>query len=520
MVRRGFVSPIYPQPKDRLACMIILATLAIHPIDVAIIAIYIVGTTLLGIWLGKGGNSTNDFFLGSKNLPTWALLLSIVATETSTVTFLSVPGLAFKEGGNFGFLQLALGYIVGRVLVLVFLLPLYFQNENSTAYEVFQRNFGSSTRRLASLFFLIARTLGDGLRLFLTALALQQVMQLPFEISVAILAVATAIYALFGGVRSVVWNDCLQFGVYMAGAVIALSVILMRLPGGTEQYFQFASETGRLRLFDLELFPTEGHLTLWAGLLGGAMLSLATHGADQLIVQRYLCAKDQRSAGWALLWSGPIVFAQFALFLAIGVALACYFTEFDPTKVNIAGDQALATFIVGELPLGIRGIILAAVFAAAMSTLSSSVNSSSSSLLQDFGRQAWSDLPEERRLRLARAFTVLFTLSQAAVAVIAFRGDFADTVVNQALAIAGFSAGLLLGLFFVALVVGRVSSILANIGLLTGAAVITLVAFQTSISGYWYSLICCGTSFGVTVFLGYVVSWRGETSQIASLEED
>lgn len=500
--------------------MILVANLAIHPIDVAIIAAYIVGTTLLGIWLGKGGNSTNDFFLGSKNLPTWALLLSIVATETSTVTFLSVPGLAFKEGGNFGFLQLALGYIVGRVLVRMFLIPLYFQNDNATAYEVFQRSFGSSTRRLASLFFLIARTLGDGLRLFLTALALQQVMQLPFEVSVAILAVATAIYALFGGVRSVVWNDCLQFGVYMAGAAIALSVIMMRLPGGTEQYIQFASETGRLRLFDFELFPPQGQLSLWAGLLGGAMLSLATHGADQLIVQRYLCAKDQRSAGWALLWSGPIVFAQFALFLAIGVGLACYFTEFDPTKVSIPGDQALATFIVGELPLGIRGIILAAVFAAAMSTLSSSVNSTSSSLLQDFGRQTWNELPEERRLLLARAFTLLFTLAQAVVAVVAFRGHFADTVVNQALAIAGFSAGLLLGLFFVALVIGRVSGILANIGLLTGALVITFVAFQTSISGYWYSLICCGTSFAVTVLLSYVMSWRSETSHVTSMEED
>ncbi len=500
--------------------MIILATLAIHPIDVAIIAVYIVGTTLLGIWLGKGGNSTNDFFLGSKNLPTWALLLSIVATETSTVTFLSVPGLTFTEGGDFGFLQLALGYIVGRVLVLIFLLPLYFQNENSTAYEVFQRNFGSSTRRLASLFFLVARTLGDGLRLFLTALALQQVMQLPFEVSVAVLAIATAIYALFGGVRSVVWNDCLQFGVYMAGAVIALSVILTRLPGGSEQYFAFASQTGRLRLFDFDLYSANGHLTLWAGLLGGAMLSLATHGADQLIVQRYLCAENQRSAGWALLWSGPIVFVQFALFLGIGVGLACYFTEFAPAKVNIPGDQALATFIVGELPLGIRGIILAAVFAAAMSTLSSSVNSSSSSLLQDLGRKSWHELPEQRRLRLAQGFTLLFTIAQAAVAIIAFRGQFADTVVNQALAIAGFSAGLLLGLFFVALVIGRVSSLLANIGLLTGATVITLIAFQTSISGYWYSLICCGTSFSVTVFLGYLTAWRGNTSQMASLEEE
>ncbi len=500
--------------------MIFLATLAIHPIDVAIIVVYIIWTTLLGVWLGKGGNSTNDFFLGSKNLPSWALLLSIVATETSTVTFLSVPGLAFRDGGNFSFLQLAMGFIIGRLLVLFFLLPLYFQDENSTAYQVFQKAFGSSTRRLASLFFLIARTLGDGLRLFLTALALQQVMQLPFEVSVAMLAIATAIYALFGGVRSVVWNDCLQFGVYMAGAAIALSVILARLPGGTDQYFQFASETGRLQLFNWQLFPQDGSLTLWAGLLGGATLSLATHGADQLIVQRYLCAKDQRSAGWALALSGPIVFAQFALFLAIGAGLACYFAEFDPSKTTMPGDEALATFIVGELPIGVRGVILAAVFAAAMSTLSSSVNSSSSSLLQDLGLRSWAQLSDERRLKMARWFTLLFTMLQATVAIVAYRGQFAETVVNQALAIAGFSAGLLLGLFFIALTIGKVPSIFANIGLLAGTAIITVVAFRTDISGYWYSLICCGSAFGVTASLWLITSWLGSSPQAASIEEE
>lgn len=494
--------------------------MATHPVDFAVIAIYLLGTTLLGVWLGRGGGSTNDFFLGSRNLPAWALLLSIVATETSTVTFLSVPGLAFKEGGNLGFLQLAIGYVIGRIGVLLFLLPLYFKNENATAYEVLQRNFGDSTRRLASVLFLGARTLGDGLRLFLTALALHHVLQLPLELSVVVLAVATAIYAFMGGVRSVVWNDCLQFAVYMSGAVIALLVILARLPGGWGQYWNFAAETGRLQIFSTEFLPSDGHLTLWSGVVGGAVLSLATHGADQLIVQRYLCARSQRSAGWALFWSGPVVLLQFALFLGIGIGLACYYTQFNTGHLLLAGDEALATFIVQELPIGVRGIILAAVFAAAMSTLSSSVNSSASSLLGDFGGTMWKDLPDARRLLLAKAFTLLFTVLQAAVAIGAFYGGFATTIVHQALAIAGFSAGLLLGLFLVALVIGAVPSLQANAGLVFGAVIITYIAFWTPLSGYWYSLVCSVSVFTVTSLLWYLTVWRTRPEPVASVQEE
>lgn len=500
--------------------MSFLDSLAIPPVDAAIIALYILGTTLLGVWLGKGENSTSDFFLGSGNLPSWALLLSIVATETSTVTFLSVPGLAFKQGGNFGFLQLAIGYIIGRVFVLTFLLPLYFKNQNSTAYEVFQRNFGTSTRKLASVFFLGARTLGDGLRLFLTAFTLQQVIHINFDVSVIVIAVATAIYALFGGVRSVVWNDCLQFAVYMTGAFIAIGVILYRLPGGAQEYFAFASETGRLQLFDINFLPENGQLTLWSGIFGGAVLSLATHGADQLIVQRYLCAKDQRSAGLALFWSGPIVFAQFALFLAIGAGLACYYAQFDPARESLAGDQAFASFIVNDLPIGIRGVILAAVFAAAMSTLSSSVNSSSSSLLDDLGGEELRKLPDNRRLLLARVFTVLFTVLQAVVAIVAYYQGYATTVVHQALAIAGFSAGLLLGLFLIALVIGRVPSLYANIGLLAGAVIVVCVWQYYGLSGYWNSLVCCVSVFTITATIWSITNFIFEPSPIASVEDE
>lgn len=499
--------------------MFLMASMAIPSIDVAIIACYLIATTLVGVWLGRGSTSTNEFFLGSRNLPTWALLLSIVATETSTVTFLSVPGLAFAKNGNFTFLQLALGYIVGRLLVLSLLLPLYFQNENTTAYQVLHRNFGHSTRQIASVFFLGARTLGDGLRLFLTALALQQVINLPFEASVAILAIATAVYALLGGVRSVVWNDCLQFGVYMTGAAIAVAVMLTRLPGGWEQFVSFASQTGRLQLIDTQFLPPGGTITLWSGVLGGAVLSLATHGADQLIVQRYLCAQDQRSAAWALFWSGPIVLVQFALFLTIGAGLACYFTQFDPGRLEMAGDQALASFIVNDLPWGVRGVILAAVLAAAMSTLSSSVNSSASSLLDDLGGERWRQVSEAGRLLLARSFTLLFVVLQSGVAITAYQAAFENAVVNVALAVAGFSAGLLLGLFLVALVIGSIPSWQANTALLAGALVIGWVVFGTQVSGYWYSLICCSSTFAVAGLLWLVTPRISDAPQVVQLEE-
>ncbi|GAA4421156.1 sodium:solute symporter family transporter [Bremerella cremea] len=499
--------------------MSFFATLAITPIDLTIIALYVLGTAILGVYLGRGNHSSGDFFLGSKNLPTWALLLSIVATETSTVTFLSIPGVAFQPGGSFAFLQLALGYIVGRILVLIFILPIYFREETSTAYQVFQRTFGPSTQRMASLFFLIARTLGDGLRLYLAALALQQVTNMPFEANVAILAIVTAFYALLGGVRSVVWNDCLQFAVYMAGAVVIMMLIVQQIPGGVSEYLQFAQETGRWKMFDWRWFPQDGSITIWSGLIGGATLSLATHGADQLIVQRYLCAANQRSAGWALFWSGPIVFVQFTIFLAIGVGLAYFYQQIDPDLATIAGDEALPKFIVQQLPIGITGIVLAAVFAAAMSTLSSSVNSSSSSLLDDWVTGLYPNLSDQRRLRLARGFTLLFTLLQAIVAVGAYRGQFADSVVNQALAIAGFSAGLLLGLMLLAIMIPHVSSMAANLGLLIGASTISVVAIQTNVSGYWYSFICATTTFLATGILGMLFRKSPPSAEITSFED-
>lgn len=450
--------------------------------DAWVIGCYLVATTLFGVWFGRGQTNRTDFFLGSRSLPTWALLLSIVATETSTVTFLSIPGKSFSPDGNFLFLQLAFGYVVGRFAVVMLLFPLHFSGRPMTAYAIFGERFGVLTRRAASLVFLLARTAGDGMRLFLTALALQVALDAPFGWSVLIIAGATAIYSFFGGVKSVVWNDCLQFFVYMLGALIVAWIIVARLPGGLQQIFDFAAETNRNQLIDWRTQSPEGHLTIWSGLLGGAFLSLATHGADQLIVQRYLCASNRKSAAWALLLSGPVVVVQFALFLAIGVGLACYYNEFSPVRLEeLSGDQALASFVVNDVGVGVRGVILAAVFAAAMSTLSSSVNSSASSLLEDFFGDWYRNLPDWTALHTARLLTLFFVAAQTAVALGAHWLAFEQSTVSVVLAIAGFSAGLLLGLYFLGLAVGSARSWQAISALAMG-----IVATTTALAGGYY----------------------------------
>lgn len=469
-------------------------------LDIGLIALYMLATIGLGLWLARGQRDRVDYFLGRHQLPTWALLLSIVATETSTVTFLSVPSKAFSPGGNFLFLQVALGYIVGRLVVVALLMPHYFRGEPLTAYAVLQQRFGPATRKVASVIFLLARTVGDGLRLYLAALAVQVSMSLSLETSVLIVAGVTAIYAFSGGVKSVVWNDCLQFFVYMGGAMLILGVILQRLPGGFEQVWQFARDTGRLELFDFRWIH-KGTDTFWPALFGGAFLSLATHGADQLIVQRYLCARDQRSASLALGWSGPVVFLQFALFLFIGLAIACYFSEFDPSRLEQPGDRALMSFVALDLFPGARGLILAAVCAAAMSTLSSSVNSSASSLLDDL-LAAWTARQSDSvALWAARLCTLLFTSAQAGIALVAASIVRDSTVVDQVLAIAGFGAGLLLGLYFLGLLVGGAPSWLA-IGSLAAGIAVNLTIFQLGWSGLWFSFTgsLSTLAFGLLLF--------------------
>jgi SSS family transporter len=482
--------------------------LTISSFDAAVICVYLGVVVLLGVWTGRGNRDLSDYLLGSRNLPWWALLGSIVATETSTATFLSVPGLAYAvEGdlrqGDMRFLQLAVGYIIGRILVARFLLPAYFAGEMFTAYEVLHRRFGVAAQRLASILFLVGRNLGDGLRLFLTALALQAATSLPLVYCIAVIAAVTIFYTLFGGMKSVVWNDCLQLLVYLVGGVVTLWLIADQLPGGWEQIRSFAGEHGKFRVIDLSWNPRDAY-TFWAGLFGGAGLSLGTHGTDQMFVQRLLSARNQREAARALVLSGFVVLLQFALFLLIGVGLAAFFTQYPPSDGELIdkGDAAYASYIAYHMPSGLAGVTLAAVFASAMSTLSSSLNSSAAAMAGDFGGADDGDSQSaHRRLARTRVLTVVFGVIQAGLALGA--ALVSESVVNDALAIASFIAGPMLGVFALGVFTRKTDTRTAVCGMCTGLAVLAVVRFQTDVAWPWYALIGSTTTFAV----GWTLAW-------------
>lgn len=462
-------------------------TLSIHSLDLAIVCVYMAATVAFGLWIGRNQRDLSDYLLGGRNLPWWAVLGSIVATETSTVTFLSVPGLAFAQGGDLRFLQLAFGYVVGRIVVTVLLLPSYFQGQLYTAYEVLHRRFGGTTKSAASVLFLVTRNLADGLRLYLTAIVLEKVVGISLPVCIVALGVATIVYTFLGGMKSVVWNDCIQLVVYLGGAVLAGVIILTRLPGGAEQIAAFAVEQGKLRLFDLSVDVTERY-TLWSGLLGGAFLTLATHGTDQMMVQRYLCARSQRDARRALILSGFVVLLQFALFLLLGVALAAWYARHPPSTPFASNDEVFPTFIVQGLPVGLAGIILAAVFAAAMSTLSSSLNSSSAAAVNDLYRPLLSEEPGAGHLLwVSRLLTVAFGVVQIGIG-IAGR-NLAQSVVDSVLAIAGFTTGIILGVFFLGVLNRRVTQPAALIGLVGGTALMVAVLFGTPLAWPWFTIV-------------------------------
>lgn len=471
----------------------------VGPLDLLVLGAYLVATAAFGAWIGKGQRSASQFMLGDRALPAWLVLASIVATETSTVTFLSIPGAAWA--GNCTWLQLPVGYAVGRVVVILVLMPRYFRGEVVTAYQVLHERFGGATKLVASLLFLVTRTLADGLRLFLSAIVLQEIAQIPMAWAIVALGVITIVYTWVGGLTAVVWTDFVQFVVYLGGAVLALWILLGRIDGGLAGLLDAAGPAGKLVAFDFG-FDLDKPYQFWSGLIGGAVLSVATHGVDQIMVQRYLGAKNRAHASWALGLSGIVVFAQFALFLFIGVALWKFYEHSGRTFTK--GDRVFASFIVEELPTPALGIVLGAVFSAAMSTLSSSLNSLSTAFANDFWfpRVRPQAAPRER-LRTVRSLVIVFGALQIGVGIAG--QDLPSSVVDSVLSIAGFTTGIVLGVFLLGTATTRVGQTAALCGLLCGAIVVSYVAFATKLAWPWYALVGSSTTFAAGLLVSYVL---------------
>jgi SSS family solute:Na+ symporter len=483
-----------------------------QPLDFGIVILYIIGCTVLGarIASGSGAKGLKGYFLGESDIPAWAVMISIVATETSAVTFLSVPGIATK--GDMTFLQLAFGYILARFVVTWLLLPSYFKKQIYTAYQVLELRFGGATQKAASVLFLITRTLASGLRLYLAAVILKLITGWELPTSIIVIGLLTLAYTFFGGIKAVVWIDVLQFAVYLAAAGVALWILLGEIPGGWQEIWRRGSEAGKFRVinfgFDGVAMPqTPGEAwsafyamlgqpyTFWAGVIGALVLDTSTHGADQMMVQRYLTAKSEQAAGRALIASGFVILAQFALFLAIGVGLWVLYQEKHLTEVFQKSDQSFAYFIVHYMPTGIRGLVIAAVFSVTMSTVSGALSASASSTINDLYRPLFPRTGDKPLLWISKGMTAFWAVAQMGVALAA--EGLQESVIDNALAVASFVTGLLLGLFFLGLWTKDVGQRSAFLGLIAGTLAVSAVKFGTTIAWPWYALVGSGTVLAV-----------------------
>ena len=472
-----------------------------HWLDVVIVVIYVLGNLLVGVYFARKQVGLQSYFLGDRRVAWWLILASIVTTETSTVTFLSVPGISFARNGDLTFLQLPMGYIIGRALIAWLLLPQYFKGEILSAYQVLRQRFDVRVQRTASGLFLVTRSLGDGLRLFLTALLLHLFTGWSEVQAVVVIAVITAVYTYLGGMHAVMWTDLIQFTVKISGAIVAAACLIAWHPGGWGGLMQEAGNAGKLRVFNFALDWTADNV-FWAGVFGGAVLTMATHGADQMMVQRYLCGRSLAEARLALVLSGVVILVQFSLFLFIGLGL--WGLRLEGVLELPSGakpDEAFGWFIVRYLPVGLRGLVVAAVLAAAMSTLSASLNSSATAFVVDFYRPLRPGRDEKHYLAVSRGMTAFWGVVQAGVALVALSLTQEQTVVKSVLTVAGWSTGIVLGLFVLGGFRRPVGSVAALVAVVVAALGVTLVWARTKLAWPWYAPVGCLT----TVVMGLVV---------------
>lgn len=463
--------------------------------DFLIIALYLVGITLFGLRFRKKQRSLRDYFLAGRDIPWWAIALSIVAAETSTLTIISVPGIAYDT--NFTFLQLVMGYLVGRVVISFVLLPHYFRGDLYTAYELIERRFGRGLRSLTAGLFLLTRAAAEGVRVYAVSIVVSIALGTGEVTSIAIITALTLIYTFEGGLAAVIWTDVVQTAIYVGGTLVGLVTILHLVPGGWAAIHAAAASAGKLQVFDFSAnfwIP----YTFWAGVIGGAFLTTASHGTDQLIVQRLLAARGQRQSVTALLSSGVAVFFQFALFLIVGVMLWAYYRV--PSANFGRADRIYPTFIVSRMPHGISGLLIAAILAAAMSNLSAALNSLSSSSIMDFYVRFRPLADEHTKMRLSRVATLFWALLLFALAVLSL--NKVGRVVEVGLQIASIAYGALLGVFLLGVLTRRANQRGAMVGMAFGFGVELYLWLGTRVPWTWWVTI--GTCF--TFAVGYGAS--------------
>lgn len=473
--------------------------MALSWIDLFVVAAYLTGVTLLGAHFRKKQRSLSDYFLGGRQLPWWALALSVVSAETSVLTIISTPGIAYRS--NLAFLQLVFGYLVARVIVSFVLLPRYFAGELFTAYQFIERRFGFRLKVFTAALFLSTRALAEGVRVFAISIVVAVVFRTGMLAAVAVVTLLTVFYTFEGGLTAVIWTDVVQLIIYLSGTAVALAAALHAVPGGWSEVRELAALGGdKLRVFDFHFNWHDPYL-FWSGLVGGTFLTSASHGTDQLIVQRLLAARDKRSSQAALLSSGAVILGQFALFLVVGVALFAYYRQFPPQTPFARADQVFPTFIVHALPAGLAGLLTAAIVGAGMANLSAALNSLASSSVVDFYKPFFRPEAEERHyVAVSRGLTLVWGAALIGTALLASR--LHASVLELALTIASVPYGSMLGIFLLGALTKSTTATGAFLGALAGLAVVVAVMGLTKVAWTWY--VAIGTS--VTLAVGWTTS--------------
>lgn len=495
-------------------------------IDFSVLLLYLSAVALIGSLSGGKQKSSTSYFVGDKNVPWWAISFSIVATETSTLTFISIPGLAYIA--NLNFLQVTLGYLIGRIIISFIFLPAYAKGNLKTAYSMLETRFGDKTKNFASVTFLVTQIIGGGVRLFATAIPFAVILKTfsafanysnteIYVFSIILVTTITLIYTFFGGIKGVIWVDVLQMGIYIGGAIIALVIIYKSLPNGLSDISKFSSGTNKFELVNFGFgngfknFFKEPY-TLFGSLIGGTFLSMASHGTDQLIVQRLLTAKNLNDGRKAIISSGVIVIFQFALFLFVGLLLFAFYQGVMPGSEGAPfakQDEIFPYFIIHSLPVGLKGLIMAGLFAAAMSTLAGAISSLSSSTMLDLYKPYFGKNNSEKKdLFISRSITIMWGIVLSITAFL-FIG-LLKSVVEMALSIASITYGGLLGTFILGALFAKTKQKAAIIGFSSGLAFMLVMIFLPMLLGYkalvhwtWYTFI--GTS--VTVIVGNIATW-------------
>jgi solute:Na+ symporter, SSS family len=477
----------------------------VRALDLVIVFGYLAGVVAAGVFFARRQRTTAQYFLGGRHVPWWAISASIVATETSTITFISVPGIIYREGGDFGFLQLVFGYLLGRVVISALLIPSYFRRELLTVYELLQTRFGGAVKALAAGLFVVMRTVADGVRLLLTAFVLAAVyaalrggagVDTAVVASILVLGIVMILFTLFGGMEAVIWIEVVQLGIYIAGAIAAAVVLLQKIPGGWATAHALGEAYGKFRLFHFE-GDLSKPFTFWAGLIGGCFLTMSTHGTDQYLVQRYLCTDRPGRARAALLTSGVVVFLQFTGFLLIGLLLFAFYRPFEHGWA-LAGDRVFPDFITRHLPSGISGLVVAAIFAAAMS---SSLNSISATAVSDLYRPLFAGRDDRHYLRVSRWLTLVAGAAQIAVA-LGIRHQ-TRSALDAALSVASILNGPVLGVFLLGAFSRRAGTGAAFLGMAAGLVAVVAVWRLTSVAWPWYTLVGSMTTLAVGSLGGF-----------------